>query len=102
MSRPDGLQCPREQHRPVHHGAAVILPASIRRIEIQMSTLLELVYIIGSASEQALRYFEHHLWFFWFILFAYLFRLHDRSVHARFSTLDKRVDEIRKRLACDI
>jgi hypothetical protein len=67
-----------------------------------MSTLLDLVNIIGTALEQALRYLEHHLWFFWFILFAYLFRIHDKSVHARFSTLDKRVDEIRKRLACDI
>jgi hypothetical protein len=67
-----------------------------------MISLLDLVSIIGGASEQALRYLENHHWFFGFILFAYVFRLHDRSVHARFSALDKRVDEIRKRLACDI
>jgi hypothetical protein len=67
-----------------------------------MISLLDLVSIIGGASEQALRYLENHHWFFGFMLFAYVFRLHDRSVHARFSALDKRVDEIRKRLACDI
>ena len=67
-----------------------------------MISLLDLVSIIGGASEQALWYLENHHWFFGFILFAYVFRLHDRSVHARFSALDKRVDEIRKRLACDI
>jgi hypothetical protein len=67
-----------------------------------MITVLNLLNVIASASEQALRYLEHHHWFFRFILFAYLFRLHDRSVHARFNALDKRVDEIRKRLACDI
>jgi len=67
-----------------------------------MITLPDLVDIIGSASEQALRYLGHHHWFIWLMLFAYLFRLHDRRVHARFSALDKRVDEIRKRLACGI
>jgi hypothetical protein len=66
-----------------------------------MNTLLDLVNIVGSASEQALRYLEHHHWFIEFLLFACLFRLHDRSIHARFSALDKRVDEIRKRLASD-
>jgi hypothetical protein len=68
----------------------------------QMIMLLELLNIIASAAEQALRYLAHHHWFFGFSLFCYVFRLHDRSVHARFSALDKRVDEIRKRLACDI
>jgi hypothetical protein len=67
-----------------------------------MITVLNLLNVIASASEQALRYLEQHHWLFGFILFAYLFRLHDRSVHARFSALDKRVDEIRRRLACDI
>jgi hypothetical protein len=45
---------------------------------------------------------DHHHWFFGIILIGYIFRLHDKSIHARFSALDKRVDEIRKRLACDI
>jgi hypothetical protein len=67
-----------------------------------MIILLDFLNIIASAAEQALRYLAHHHWFFGFILFAYVFRLHDRSVHARFSALNKRVDEIRKRLACDI
>ena len=67
-----------------------------------MISLLGIVNIIGSATEQALRYSEHHHWFFGIILIGYIFRLHDKSIHARFSALDKRVDEIRKRLACDI
>ena len=32
---------------------------------------------------------------------GYVFYLHDRAVHARFDALDKRVDEVRKRLAVD-
>jgi hypothetical protein len=69
---------------------------------IQMITLINIMNIAEGASEHALQYLEHHHWFFGFLLFAYLFRLHDRSVHARFSALDKRVDEIRRRLACDL
>ena len=68
----------------------------------QMIMPLDLLNIIASAAEQALRYSAHHHWFLGFVLFCYVFRLHDKSVHARFSALDKRVDEIRKRLACDI
>jgi hypothetical protein len=68
----------------------------------QIIVLLDLLNIIASAAEHALRYLAYHHWFFGFVLFCYVFRLHDRSVHARFSALDKRVDEIRKRLACDI
>ena len=49
----------------------------------QMIMLLELLNIIASAAEQALRYLAHHHWFFGFSLFCYVFRLHDRSVHAR-------------------
>ena len=67
-----------------------------------MITLFDLFSAIASAAEQALRYLENHHWFFGFIVFAYVFRLHDRSVHARFSALNKRVDEIRRRLASDI
>jgi hypothetical protein len=69
---------------------------------IQMITLIDLIKLIGSSLDHALQYLEHHHWLFGFLLFAYLFRLHDRSVHARFSALDKRVDEVRKRLACDL
>jgi hypothetical protein len=67
---------------------------------VQMITLINLINVAEGASEHALQYLEQHHWFFGFLIFAYLFRFHDRSVHARFSALDKRVDEIWKRLAC--
>jgi len=67
-----------------------------------MITLFDLLSAIASAAEQALRYLVNHHWFFGLMLFVYVFRLHDRSVHARFSALNKWVDEIRRRLACDI
>jgi hypothetical protein len=35
------------------------------------------------------------------IVIGYMFHLHDKSLHARFDALEKRTDEIRKRLACD-
>jgi hypothetical protein len=60
------------------------------------------ISFIGSAIEQIIQYLDYHHWFFGIILVGYVFRLHDKSIHARFSSLDKRVDEIRKRLACDI
>jgi hypothetical protein len=72
------------------------------RESIQMISLLGLVNIIGNTTEQAIQYLDHHHWFFGIILVGYIFRLHDKSIHARFSALDKRVDEIRKRLACGI
>jgi hypothetical protein len=67
-----------------------------------MTSLLDIANFVGSATEGALRYLEHHHWFFGIVLIGYIFHLHDKSVHARFSALDKRIDEIRKRLACDI
>ena len=67
-----------------------------------MTSLLDIVNFIGSATEEALWYLEHHHWFFGIMVIGYIFRLHDKSLHARFNALDKRVDEIRKRLACDI
>jgi hypothetical protein len=33
--------------------------------------------------------------------FGYIFYLHDRAEHARFHSIEKRVDEIRKRLALE-
>ena len=77
-------------------------PLGAHLVRNHMIMLLDLLNIIASAAGQALRHSAHHHWFFGFVLFCYVFRLHDRSVHARFSALDKRVDEIRKRLACDI
>jgi hypothetical protein len=67
-----------------------------------MISLLDIVNIFGSATEEALRYLEHHHWLFGITVIGYIFRLHDKSLHARFNVLDKRVDEVRKRLACDI
>jgi hypothetical protein len=65
-----------------------------------MSFLLEFVIFIGSATEQVFGYLEHHHWFFGLLVVGYIFHLHDKSLHARFDALDKRFDEIRKRLAC--
>jgi hypothetical protein len=67
-----------------------------------MIILLDLLSAIASAAVESVRYLEHHHWFFGLILFGYVFRLHDRSVRARFSALNKRVDEIRRRLACNV
>ena len=36
-----------------------------------------------------------------FLGLGYIFYLQDRSLHARFDALDKRIDEIRKRLAVE-
>jgi hypothetical protein len=56
---------------------------------------------LGHAIEQVISYVEHHHWIFGFLAGGYIFYLHDKSVHARFDALDKRIDEIRKRLALD-
>ena len=56
---------------------------------------------IGHAIEQVLVYVETHHWIFGFFACGYIFYLHDRSLHARFDALDKRIDEIRKRLAAE-
>jgi len=52
-------------------------------------------------DEQVLVYVETHHWIFGFLVAGYLFYLHDRGLHARFDALDKRIDEIRKRLAVE-
>jgi hypothetical protein len=68
-----------------------------------MITLLNLINVIGGVHQtMPFNIWEHHHWLLEVLLFAYLFRFHNRSVHARFSALDKHVDEIRKRLACDL
>jgi hypothetical protein len=69
---------------------------------IQMISLPGLVDFIGSSTERAVRYLDHHNWFFGIMLIGCILRLHDKSIHARFGALDKRVDEVRKSLACDI
>jgi hypothetical protein len=65
-----------------------------------MSSLFGFLALIGGATEEVLGYLERHHWFFGFIVIGYIFHLHDKSLHARFDALDKRLDEIRKRLAC--
>ena len=56
---------------------------------------------IGHAIEAVFTYMETHHWLFGLALIGYMFYLHDRSLHARFDALEKRLDEVRKRLAVD-
>ena len=56
---------------------------------------------ICHAIEFAVSYVETHHWTFGFLAFGYILYLHDRAVHPRFDSLDKRLDEVRKRLALD-
>ena len=66
-----------------------------------MYVLWEIVVSVGRAIEQVLVYVESHHWIFGFLAVGYIFYLHDKSLHARFDALDKRIDEIRKRLAAE-
>jgi len=66
-----------------------------------MELVLGVIAFIGHAIESVFGYIETHHWIFGLVLIGYLFYLHDRSIHARFDALDKRVDEVRKRLAVD-
>jgi hypothetical protein len=66
-----------------------------------MNSLFGLFAFTGSTTEQVLGYLEGHHWLFGLVVVGYIFRLHDKSLHARFDALEKRTDEIRKRLACD-
>jgi hypothetical protein len=66
-----------------------------------MDALLAIVVSVGHAAEQILLYVESHHWIFGFLAGGYIFYLHDRALHSRFDALDKRMDEIRKRLAAE-
>jgi hypothetical protein len=66
-----------------------------------MDVLLAIVVSVGHAIEQVLLYVESHHWIFGLLAIGYVFYLHDRALHARFDALEKRVDEIRKRLAAE-
>jgi hypothetical protein len=66
-----------------------------------MDVLWSIVASIGHAIEQVLVYIETHHWIFGFLAGGYIFDRHDRAIHARFDALDKRIDEIRKRLAAE-
>jgi hypothetical protein len=67
-----------------------------------MDVLLGAVAAVGHAIEQVAIYVETHHWIFAFLAGGYVFYLHDRAVHARFDALEKRVDEVRKRLAVEL
>ncbi len=66
-----------------------------------MDAVLGVFATIGHAIESVLSYLDSRHWIFGFAALAYIFYLHDRALHARFDELDKRIDEIRKRLALD-
>jgi hypothetical protein len=66
-----------------------------------MDALWDVVVSVGRVIEQVLIYVESHHWIFGFLALGYIFYLQDRGLHARFEALDKRVDEIRKRLAVE-
>src|SRR5260370_28767610 len=54
----------------------------------------------SSTTEQVLVYLKRHHWFFGVLVIGHIFHLHDKSVHARFDALDRRLDGIRNRFAC--
>ena len=66
-----------------------------------MDAVLGVFSFIGHAIEGVLSYIESHHWIFGLVALGYIFYLHDRALHARFDALDKRIDEIRKRLALE-
>jgi hypothetical protein len=66
-----------------------------------MDVLLDIFAFIGHAIESVLIYIESHHWIFGILALGYIFYLHDRALHARFDALEKRLDEIRKRLAVE-
>lgn len=66
-----------------------------------MDVLWGIVASVGHVIEQAIVYVEGHHWIFGLLALGYIFYLHDRSLHARFDALDRRIDEIRKRLAAE-
>ena len=66
-----------------------------------MDVVWAILAFLGHAIEAVLTYVESHHWIFGFIAAGYIFYLHDRAVHARFDALEKRVDEVRKRLAIE-
>jgi hypothetical protein len=66
-----------------------------------MDVLLNAFAFVGHAIEAVLHYVETHHWIFGLIALGYIFYLHDRAVHARFDQIEKKIDEIRKRLALE-
>jgi len=56
---------------------------------------------LGHAIERVFAHVEGHHWIFGFPAVGYIFYQHDRSLHIRCDTREKRIDEIRKRLAAE-
>jgi hypothetical protein len=59
------------------------------------------VAVIAHAIEAVLVYVESHHWIFGLLALGYVCYLHDRALHVRFDALEKRLDEISKRLALE-
>ena len=68
---------------------------------MKMDVVWSILAFIGHSIEAVLVYVENHHWIFGFLAAGYLFYLHDRAVHERFDALEKRLDEVRKRLAME-
>jgi hypothetical protein len=66
-----------------------------------MDVLWTLLAFAGHAVGALLSYVETHHWIFGFAFGGYLFYRHDRAVHQRLDDVDKRLSEIRKRLALE-
>jgi len=66
-----------------------------------MELLWGVLVWIGHAIGAVFDFVESHHWIFGLLVIGYILYLHDRSLHARFDALDKRVDELRKRMAVD-
>jgi hypothetical protein len=66
-----------------------------------MDAVVGVFSFIGHAIESVFNYVESHHWIFGLLALGYIFYLHDRALHARFDALDKRIDEVRKRLAIE-
>ena len=66
-----------------------------------MDVVLGVLAFIGHSIEAVFAYIESHHWIFGLAALGYIFYLHDRALHRRFDALEKRVDEIRKRLAVE-
>jgi hypothetical protein len=82
-------------------GAEPFCKGSCPREGSVMEALLGVVGLVGHAIEAVLAYVESHHWIFGLVALGYIFYLHDRALHARFDAIEKRVDEIRKRLAIE-
>ena len=66
-----------------------------------MDVVWAVLAFMGHAIEAMMGYIETHHWIFGIVALGYIFYLHDRALHARFNALDKRIDEVRKRLAIE-